>query len=175
MTQSPALIPGCPVEGLLNIMGERWSFLILRDAFYGVRRFDGFQQHLGISKKVLSQRLRKLVAEGILRRIQYQPHPARYEYRLTARGRDLFPILLAMIRWSNRWLTEQGQEWLQLIHKGCGEKIEPEVVCNHCHEPLTLARVQALPGPGVTTEAIHALGNAMIKSISPQRTQSYAE
>jgi len=101
MTQSPALIPGCPVEGLLNIMGERWSFLILRDAFYGVRRFDGFQQHLGISKKVLSQRLRKLVAEGILRRIQYQPHPARYEYRLTARGRDLFPILLAMIRWSN--------------------------------------------------------------------------
>jgi len=110
MVQSSS-IPCCPIEGLLDIMGERWSFLILRDAFYGVRRFDGFQQHLGISKKVLSQRLRKLVAADILRRVQYQEHPPRYEYRLTAKGRDLFPVVLTMMRWGNRWLAEPGQEW----------------------------------------------------------------
>jgi len=145
-------------------MGERWSFLILRDAFYGVRRFDGFQQHLGVSKKVLSQRLRKLVAEEILRRVQYQDRPARYEYRLTSKGRDLFPILLTMMRWGNRWLAEPDQEWLKLEHKGCGKSIEPKVVCNHCHEPLTLARVQALPGPGATKKAIQALRKATTKS-----------
>jgi len=164
MVQSSSSIPDCPIEGLLNIMGERWNFLILRDAFYGVRRFDGFQQHLGVSRKVLSQRLRKLVAAEILRRVQYQKRPARYEYRLTSRGRDLFPVLLTMVRWGNRWLAEAGREWLQLTHKGCGEKIEPEVVCNHCYEPLTWARVQALPGPRASEEAIHALGEAIAKS-----------
>ncbi|GMQ99380.1 MAG: helix-turn-helix domain-containing protein [Zetaproteobacteria bacterium] len=164
MIQSPSPIHGCPIGGLLDIMGERWSFLILRDAFYGVRRFDGFQQHLGISKKVLSQRLRKLVVAEILRRVQYQEHPARYEYRLTARGRDLFPVVLTMMRWGNRWLTEPGQEWLELKHKSCGKITEPKVVCNHCHEPLTLARVQALPGPGATKKAIQALRKATTKS-----------
>jgi DNA-binding HxlR family transcriptional regulator len=164
MIQSSSPMPGCPIEGLLDIMGERWSFLILRDAFYGVRRFDGFQQHLGISKKVLSQRLRKLVTAEILRRVQYQEHPARYEYRLTGRGRDLFPVVLTMMRWGNRWLAEPGQEWLELAHKSCGEKIEPKVVCNHCHESLTLARVQALPGPGATKKAIRSLRNATAKS-----------
>jgi len=164
MVQLPSSTPGCPIEGLLGIVGERWSFLILRDAFYGVRRFDGFQQHLGVSKKVLSQRLRKLVAAEILRRVQYQEHPARYEYRLTAKGRDLFPVVLTMVSWGNRWLAEPGQEWLELEHKNCGEITEPKVVCNHCHEPLTLARVQALPGPGATKKAIQALRKATTKS-----------
>jgi len=156
--------PRCPIEGLLEIVGDRWSLLILRDAFYGVRRFDGFQQHLGISKKVLAQRLRSLAAAGVVKRVAYQQRPQRFEYRLTAKGQDMFPILLSMSRWGSRWLAEPGREWLQLLHKDCGNITEAKLVCSHCGGPLTPARVKAIAGPGAAKQDVDNLARAVRKS-----------
>jgi len=164
MHESPDLPPGCPIDGLLQLIGDRWSILILRDAFYGVRRFDGFQQHLGISKKILAQRLRNLTRTGILNRVPYQERPQRFEYTLTAKGKDTFPILLSMSRWGNRWLSEPGKEWLQLQHTGCGQITEAKLVCSHCGELLTPARVKPMPGPGADASEIRSLASAVRKS-----------
>jgi len=164
MLHDPAPNPRCPIEALLDIVGDRWSLLILRDAFYGVRRFDGFQQHLGISKKILALRLRSLTGNGVLRRVVYQERPERFEYRLTAKGQDMFPILLSMSRWGNRWLAEPGQEWLQLQHTGCGEMIEARLVCSHCGDLLTPARVKVVAGPGAGAKDIQKLARVVRKS-----------
>jgi len=164
---SPAA--NCPIEGLLNTLQDRWAFLILRDAFYGVRRFDGFRQHLGISRKILSARLNCLVEAGVFYRIPYQQHPLRHEYILTGKGRDLFPLLLTMIRWGNRWLAEPDMPALEIRHIACGEKTEPTVVCNHCGEILTPARVRPVAGPGAKTEAVNALKAAVRKSSRRKR------
>ena len=166
MSSQTASTPGCPIDGLLQIAGDRWSLLILRDAFYGVRRFDGFQQHLGISKKILAQRLRSLTEAGIFNRVMYQERPQRFEYRLAARGLDTFPVLLSMSRWGTRWLSEPGKEWLQLRHTGCGEIIEAQLVCSHCGERLTPARVKPLAGPGAESKDIESLARAIRKTSS---------
>jgi len=154
----------CPIASLLELMGERWSFLIIRDAFYGVRRFDGFQQHLGISKKVLSQRLHKLVETGILQKELYQQRPDRHEYRLTAKGQDLFPVLMTMMRWGNRWLVKDEQKTVELQHKDCCEKAEPRLVCSVCGKPMTPGRVQAVPGPGVSRDVVQEFRKIIRKS-----------
>jgi len=164
MPAASTLIARCPIEGLLEIVGDKWSILILRDAFYGVRRFIGFQQHLGISKKTLALRLRNLVEAGVLKRVAYQKNPERYEYRLSAKGRDMFPILLSMSRWGNRWLAEPGQEWLQLRHIGCGQLTEANLVCSHCGDILTPARVKAVAGPGAGKQDIQSLARVVKKS-----------
>ncbi|MDQ6987576.1 MAG: helix-turn-helix domain-containing protein [Mariprofundaceae bacterium] len=165
---SPAA--NCPIEGLLNTLQDRWAFLILRDAFYGVRRFDGFRQHLGISRKILSARLNRMVQEGIFSRTPYQQQPVRHEYILTGKGRDLFPLLLTMIRWGNRWLAEPDMPVLEIRHIACGEITEPTVVCNYCREMLTPARVRPVAGPGAKMEAVEALKGAVRKSTRPKRT-----
>jgi len=146
----------CPIALLLELVGERWSFLIIRDAFYGVRRFDGFQQHLGISKKVLSLRLSKLVQAGVFHKTLYQQRPGRYEYRLSAKGRELFPVLLSMMSWGNRWLVGDKEQTVELLHKDCGEKVAAKLVCDHCEQPITPARVKAVPGPGASPELVQA-------------------
>jgi len=160
----------CPIAQLLDLIGERWSFLIIRDAFYGIRRFDGFQKHLGISKKVLSTRLNTLVEAGILHKVLYQHSPDRYEYRLTAKGRELFPVLLTMMRWGNRWLVEEGEQTVELIHADCGGKTEGRLVCSHCEQPVTPARIKAVPGPGTTREVAQAFRQIIKKSNSEAGT-----
>lgn len=164
MQASSESATGCPINGLLQIVGDRWSILILRDAFYGVRRFDGFQQHLGISKKILAQRLRGLTEAGILKRVMYQERPQRHEYRLTAKGLDIFPVLLSMSRWGTRWLTDPGKEWLQLRHTGCGQITEAKLVCSHCGEILSPARIRPMAGPGAKKTDIESLASAVRKS-----------
>lgn len=164
MQAASELTPRCPIEATLDIIGDRWSILILRDAFYGVRRFDGFQQHLGISKKVLSQRLRSLSDAGLLRRIAYQQHPPRFEYRLTPRGQDMFPVLVSMSRWGNRWLAQPGKEWLKLKHLQCGCTTQAKLVCDHCGELLTPARVRPIAGGGADPDDIDRLSRAVRKS-----------
>ena len=156
--------PRCPIEAMLELVGDRWSLLILRNAFYGVRRFDGFQQHLNISKKTLTIRLRRLTEAGIFNRIAYQQRPERFEYVLSAKGQDLFPMMVSMTRWGTRWLAEPGQEWLLLQHKGCGEITEGKLVCSHCGEILTPARVTVVPGPGASTKDTQKLDRAIRKS-----------
>jgi len=116
---------------------------MIRDVFYGVRRFDAMQKHLGISKKVLADRLGQLQEAGIFKKVPYQQRPERFEYCLTPKGRDLFPVLLTMMRWGNRWLVEGDNQTLR--HLRCGETIEPELVCSQCKQPLTPASVRVIP------------------------------
>ena len=137
----------CSIARALGVVGERWTLLILREIFRGSGRFDDIRGALGISRNVLSARLDALRAEGVLERVAYQDRPVRFEYRLTEKGRDLYPVLLSLLRWGDRWLTEGDSPPLTLIHRGCGKEVAPEMSCEHCGEPLepgnTRARMRA--------------------------------
>ncbi|HTL84058.1 MAG TPA: helix-turn-helix domain-containing protein [Acidimicrobiia bacterium] len=137
----------CSVAQTLEVVGEWWSLLIVRDALLGVSRFDDFQARLGISRNVLNQRLNHLVEHGILDRVPYQEHPPRSEYRLTEKGRDLWPVVTAMRQWGDRWAAPDGPP-LKLRHKKCGKLVKAVPVCSHCGEELELRDVSATPGPG---------------------------
>jgi len=137
----------CSVAQCLEVVGEWWSLLIVRDAFLGVRRFDDFQARLGISRNILNQRLTKLVDEGILERVPYQDNPPRSEYRLTEKGRDLWHVLTAMRQWGDRWAAPDGPP-LKMRHTTCARVVKAVAVCSHCGEPLNLRSVTVEPGPG---------------------------
>ena len=137
----------CSVAQCLEVVGEWWSLLIVRDAFLGVRRFDDFQARLGISRNILNQRLTTLVDEGILARVPYQDNPPRSEYRLTPKGRDLWHVLTAMRQWGDRWAAPDGPP-LKMRHTTCGHVVKAVAVCSHCGEPLDLRSVTVEPGPG---------------------------
>jgi DNA-binding HxlR family transcriptional regulator len=123
------------VAQTLKVIGDRWSFMVIREAFFGVRRFDDLQNKLGIAPNILTDRLDRLVAEGIFKRRKYQDLPERYEYPLTEKGKDLYGPLIAMLRWGDTWLA-RGEVPLILEHKDCGEDFNPSVVCDHCRVPL---------------------------------------
>ena len=147
----------CSVARTLDIIGEWWTLLILRDIFYGVRRFESLRQHLGISRKILTSRLQRLVDEGILRKAIYQRSPARYEYRLSAKGNDLLPVLLSIMKWGDRWASESGKAPVVFVHTDCGEETTPVLVCSHCGGELTARNVLATAGPGAPKEEIERL------------------
>jgi DNA-binding HxlR family transcriptional regulator len=119
------------VSRTLSIIADRWSFLILRELFFGGRRYDEFRERLGISPSTLAERLSRLVSTGILDRVKYQEQPVRYEYRLSRKGRDLYQPLIQMLHWGDRWLGFPPP--LVLTHLDCGDDFHPNVVCNHCH------------------------------------------
>lgn len=123
------------VSRALDIVGDRWSFLIIRQAFYGVRRFDRLRTDLGIAPNMLAERLARLVASGVFERRKYQEQPERYEYRLTAMGRDLYGALLTMAAWGDKWLFD-GEPPVVFTHVDCGRDFTPVVVCDHCHAPI---------------------------------------
>ena len=123
----------CSVGRAMDILGERWTFLILRESFYGVRRFSDMQRNLGIARNILSNRLQTLVAAGILERRRYQEEPERYEYRLTTTGRDLYPAIIAIMRWGDEHLNHSSPVEL---HHCCGEVADPVLVCGHCGKPM---------------------------------------
>lgn len=137
----------CSVAQCLEVVGEWWSMLIVRDAFLGVTRFDDFQQRLGISRNVLNQRLTKLVDSGILTKIAYTERPPRYDYRLTDKGRDLWPVLTAMRQWGDLHAAPAGPP-VQVVHAGCDHVSEAVLVCSHCGERMGPRDVRAVPGPG---------------------------
>lgn len=137
----------CSVAQCLEVVGEWWSLLIVRDAFLGVTRFDAFRERLGISRNILNQRLGGLVDAGVLSKEAYSEHPPRYDYRLTAKGRDLWPVLTAMRQWGDRYAAPQGPP-LQIRHKSCGNIVDAVMVCSSCGEPLHARNVRAEPGPG---------------------------
>ncbi|MFN8643966.1 MAG: helix-turn-helix domain-containing protein [Candidatus Binatia bacterium] len=126
----------CSVARTLSVIGDRWTLLVLRDAFLRTRRFEDFQRQLGITRHLLAGRLRKLVAAGILERIRYQEKPARYEYKLTEKGRDLYPVIVALLRWGDRWMSDESGPPLTLVHKSCGHTMHPTLVCPDCGEPI---------------------------------------
>src|SRR5437868_2735664 len=115
----------CSIARTLEVIGEWWTLLILRDAFLGVRRFDDFQSSLGIARNILTDRLATLVRHGILTRERYQERPARYEYRLTEKGFDLYPIIVGLLRWGDRWTAGAEGPPLVLEHQGCGLQVVP--------------------------------------------------
>jgi DNA-binding HxlR family transcriptional regulator len=137
----------CSVARTLDVIGDKWSLLILRDAFYGVRRFDDFREDLGVARNVLADRLQKLVGTGVFERRQYEERPPRFEYRLTEKGRELLPVLLAMIGWGDRWANDSGIPPVTLTHTKCGSVTRPVVTCEHCGDELTLREVRVDPIP----------------------------
>src|ERR1700729_194443 len=119
----------CAVAQCLEVVGEWWTMLILRDLFLGFSRFDEFQQRLGISRNVLVQRLAHLVDAGVLVRVPYSEHPVRYDYRLTDKGRDLWPVITAMRQWGDHYAAPSGPPIL-VTHKGCGQVSEVVSTCS---------------------------------------------
>ena len=137
----------CSVAGSLELIGERWTLLIVRDAFMGVRRFEDFQRRTGAARNILSARLDLLVEEGILRRAPYQEHPVRYEYRLTEKGLDLWPVIVALVKWGDRYIYP-GKAPILLAHKGCGGAVSDRRTCETCGAELGPRDVVVLPGIG---------------------------
>lgn len=127
----------CPIARSTAVLGDRWTLLIIRNAFMRTRRFDDFQKQLGITRHLLSDRLNRLVEKNILVKKLYQEAPKRYEYRLTEAGLALYPVILALTKWGNTWLNEENSHPpLQFIHKPCGHKTDPQIVCSECGEEL---------------------------------------
>ena len=140
----------CAVGNTLAIIGERWTLLVLREAFLGVRRFDQMRENTGVARNILSDRLNTLVAHGILRRERYQERPERYEYRLTEKGLDLYPVLITLMDWGMRHALDDREPTMMLQHRGCGATVVPQLTCPACGEPTSARDMRALPGPGAT-------------------------
>lgn len=140
----------CSVARTLEVIGERWSLLVIRDVFLGIRRFDEIQQHLGISRNVLTARLARLVDQGVLRRVQYSERPPRFEYRLSSRGVDLFPVLMTMTDFGDRHAPPAGGLARVFRHKACGEPMNlRHVRCDHCGVDVEAWDVTGEEGPGL--------------------------
>jgi DNA-binding HxlR family transcriptional regulator len=141
----------CSVARTLDVVGEKWALLAVREVFLGNRRFDEMVRRTGAPRDTLAARLRTLVGAGILERRQYCEHPARHEYRLTDAGRELYPVILTLMRWGDRHLAGGGAPPMVLEHH-CGHRLVAEVVCQECGEPVDArdtrpAAVTGHPGP----------------------------
>jgi DNA-binding HxlR family transcriptional regulator len=132
----------------LEVLGERWTLLILREAFFGVRRYAQFARNLGIPRPTLSARLKSLVELEVLDRVVYATDPDRFEYRLTEAGKAIFPALVVLMRWGDDHLPAPDGPPLVLRHNPCGEPVSPYLACRHCDEEVTTANVTPEPGPG---------------------------
>ncbi len=137
----------CSIQATLDVIGDRWTLLILRDVFRGVRRFSRIQGDLGIAKNLLTDRLAALVEAGVVEKVPYQDRPVRHEYRLTDKGRALSPALVALMRWGDVWCRDDGAP-TELVHDDCGTRLELQPWCTTCNEPVSPTRISSRPGPG---------------------------
>ena len=142
----------CSVAKSLELIGERWTMLVVREVFLGNRRFDEMAARLGIARNVLTTRLARLVEEGVLEKVRYQERPERFEYRLTEKGIDLWPVMVSLIQYGDRYYAPDGPP-LILTHKGCGGTVDNHRICSRCGERLTARAVTARPGPGAPPAA----------------------
>lgn len=147
----------CPssVAATLQVTGDRWSALLIRELFYGSTRFDEFQQRLSIATNILTHRLRRLVELGILTRTAYQQRPARHEYRLTKKGLDLYPVPLSMLAWGDRWVFA-GRPPVRLTHKSCRRPLTPILTCSTCAQPISRADIEFSTSATHSTETVNA-------------------
>jgi DNA-binding HxlR family transcriptional regulator len=132
----------CSIARTLSVIGDRWTMLILRNAFMGIRRFDDFQQQLGVTRHVLSDRLKRLVEYEILVRTPYMDRQERFEYCLSEKGLELYPVLLGMAAWGDKWMDEGKGRPVDFIHKSCNHSFSPVVVCSECGEPVHARQVK---------------------------------
>jgi DNA-binding HxlR family transcriptional regulator len=141
----------CSIARTADVIGEPWSPLIVRNIYISVTRFDQLQQSLGISRKVLAERLRWLTANGVLERRAYSTKPPRYEYTLTVKGLELFEVLMVMVRWGDKWLAGEAGPPVLYRHHACGQTGHAELHCSECGLPMSATDIDVLPGPGSAT------------------------
>jgi DNA-binding HxlR family transcriptional regulator len=139
----------CSIAAALSIVGYKWTFLVLREAFNGVRRFDDMQGRTGMPRQVLSSRLSRLVEEGILRKVPYREagQRARVEYRLTDKGVELFPVIVALMAWGDKYSAPDGPP-VELTHRDCGAPVELQLACTDGHVLASARDITPHPGPG---------------------------
>ena len=142
----------CSIARALELVGDRWTMLVIREAFLGTRRFDDFQRRLGCARNVLSDRLSRLVEVGILSKTPYQERPPRHEYRLTRQGVELWPAMMSLKTWGDRYLAPDGPPVL-IRHRECGGELDDRLHCSRCGAELGPADVLAEAGPGAATSA----------------------
>jgi DNA-binding HxlR family transcriptional regulator len=154
------VVPGTPIPGsvwaIVDILGERWSLLALREIGYGVHRFARIAGYTGASRDILADRLRKLEGAGVVELRLYNEHPPRHEYHLTAAGRDLFPVMLALSQWGDKWAVDTPA---LTRHHTCGQPVHVDLVCHHCGQPVTPDTIHAEP-----TSAVPASGGVRTSS-----------
>lgn len=150
----------CSIAKTLDVVGEWWTLLIIRDAFRGTRRFEEFQENLGMARSVLTARLRKLTDEGVLTRSEYSAHPPRYEYRLTEKGRALFPVIAALMQWGDTWAQGSAGPPAVFVHDTCGHVTQPILTCPHCRGDVTTGNTRSTPGPGARANELRELERA---------------
>jgi DNA-binding HxlR family transcriptional regulator len=138
----------CPVARAVDQVGDAWTLLILREAFYGLRRFDQFEETLGIGRNILTGRLGRMVEAGLLERVPYQQRPLRHEYQLSRRGRALFPVLMALFRWGEEWASGDEGPPITMVDRRSGRPVRPVLVDEETGLAITPERVRARPGPG---------------------------
>ena len=139
----------CSIARSLELVGDRWTILVLREAFLGTRRFDDFQRRLGCARNVLTERLNRLVETGLLRKVPYQERPLRHEYRLTRKGVELWPATMMLMKWGDRHLAPDGPP-IVVLHKDCGGALDERLRCDRCGADLGPADVYAEAGPGAS-------------------------
>ena len=144
----------CSVAQSLEVIGEWWTLLILRDAFLGVTRFDDFASRLGIARNVLTARLDTLVENDVLIRVPYDEARGRYDYRLTDKGRALLPVITAIRQWGDEWILGEENAPVVVEHTTCGEISKGVLTCDHCGKELTTKTVRARPGPGASDDSL---------------------
>jgi DNA-binding HxlR family transcriptional regulator len=133
----------CSVARTVDVLGDTWSLLVLRELFLGAHRFDQMQQHLGIARNVLAARLKRLVDHGLLEKRLYQQHPPRFEYHLTRKGLDLQPVLVGLMQWGDRYLADAPGGPVVLEHRECGQPMRVVPMCEVCHEPVAPGDMRA--------------------------------
>jgi DNA-binding HxlR family transcriptional regulator len=139
----------CSIARSLELVGERWSLLVVREIFHGRRKFSEMQRSLGVARNVLTDRLQGMLDEGILERRPYSERPERYEYFLTEKGLDLWPVMIALMQWGDKYEQQPEGRPSIVVHKGeCGGEIDDRRICTKCGKPLTVREARAIEGPG---------------------------
>jgi DNA-binding HxlR family transcriptional regulator len=140
----------CSVKRALDIVGEKWTLLVLREAFYGARRFEQFHARVGCARNLLTERLNTLTHAGVMQREPYQEpgQRERHEYRLTQKGLELLPAIVALMQWGDRWQADPDGPPVEITHRDCGHPVELVLRCTHDHTPLTARDTAPRPGPG---------------------------
>ncbi len=158
----------CSIAAALELVGERWSLLIVRDVMLGLRRFDEMQTHLGIARNVLQTRLTRLIEHGLLEKRLYQEHPPRHEYRLTEKGLDLWPTIVSLMKWGDRHAAPPAGPPVILEHRDCGGAVDEHRTCVACGAKLSVRDVRALPGPGASPDhPLHPARRARASDAGP--------